>query len=301
MDAPFGVRSPPAARDELVVGERVRDPVRVLVLVPGRARALPSSPRSRRTASSGPAAARIASRSAAASSRPGSSSRVAPAPSRTPCRVAGAPEISGASVASAASVAASAAGAVTAATGRSRQKLARRAVPPATRGATAGGGAGAAERGVARRSPPVRHPPRRRVAAVGNDDSRNGPGEHRGPGVQGEAGDPGELAVGGAGQLLLDGHEGQPPGLEALDGDELEQVPRAVQGRPAAMGDRTVDQADGRVPADGPPVRDGADPAARLAVVVDGQRQVDPLGELVKGPAWFLHAPMVTVLYDSVN
>jgi hypothetical protein len=36
-------------------------------------------------------------------------------------------------------------------------------------------------------------------------------------------------------------------------------------------------------------------------VVVDGQRQVDPLGELVKGPAWFLHAPMVTVSYDSVN
>ena len=134
-----------------------------------------------------------------------------------------------------------------------------------------------------------------------DDASRNAPGEHRGPGVQGEAGDPGELAVGGAGQLLLDGHEGQPPGLEALDGDELEQVPRAVQGRPAAMGDRTVDQADGRVPADGPPVRDGADPAARLAVVVDGQRQVDPLGELVKGPAWFLHAPMMTVSYDSVN
>jgi hypothetical protein len=109
------------------------------------------------------------------------------------------------------------------------------------------------------------------------------------------------LGVGGAGQLLLDGDQGQSPGLQALDGDELEQVPRTVEGRPAAMRDRTVDQPDGRVPADGPPVRDVPDPAARLAGVVDGQRRVHPLGELVKGPAWLLHAIMVTVLYDSVK
>ena len=152
----------------------------------------------------------------------------------------------------------------------------------------------------ARRSQPVRRP-HRRVVAVGHGRNRNGTGARRGPGTRGDAGDLGEPAVGGAGQLLLDGDQGQPPGLEALDGDELEQVPGAVQRRPAAVGDRTVDQADGRVPADGPPVRDGADPAAWLAVVVDGQRHVDPLGELVKGPAWLLHAVIVTVSYDSVK
>jgi hypothetical protein len=98
-------------------------------------------------------------------------------------------------------------------------------------------------------------------------------------------GDPGELGVGGAGQLLLDGDQGQPLGLEALDGDELEQVPRPVQGRPAPVGERPVDQADGRVPADGPPVGHGPDPAAGLAAVADRQGGVDPLGELVKVPA----------------
>jgi hypothetical protein len=109
------------------------------------------------------------------------------------------------------------------------------------------------------------------------------------------------LGVGGAGQLPLDDDQGQPLGLEALDGDELEQVPWAVQGRAAPMGDRTVDQADGRVPADYSPVRDGAHPATGLAVVVDGQCRVDPLGELVKSPARFLHAAIVTVSYDSVK
>ena len=226
--------------------ERARVRRSGLVRAPGPA----ASPRSRRMASSGPAASRIASRSAAARSRSGSSSRVAPAPSRTPCRVAG-PRRPGPAGRAAT---ASAAGGLGAAAGRSRQKLARRAVPPATQG------------GDGRRL-------------------------RRGPGALGEAGDPGELGVGGAGQLPLDGDQGQPLGLETLDGDELEQVPLAVQGGPAAMGDRTVDQADGRVPADGPPVRDGTHPAAGLAVVVDGQRHVDPLGELVKGPAWFLHVP----------
>jgi hypothetical protein len=67
------------------------------------------------------------------------------------------------------------------------------------------------------------------------------------------------------------------------------------------MGDRTVDQADGRVPADGPPVGHGPDPAAGLALVVDGQGVVDPLGELVKGPALFLHAGMMTLSYNSVK
>ena len=116
-----------------------------------------------------------------------------------------------------------------------------------------------------------------------------------------EAGDPLELGVGGAGQLLLNGDQGEAPGLEALDGDELEEVARPVEGGAASVRERAVDQPDGRVPADGPPVRDVADASARLAVVVDGQRGVDPLGELVKRPAWFLHEHMMTVSYDSVK
>jgi hypothetical protein len=114
-----------------------------------------------------------------------------------------------------------------------------------------------------------------------------------GGGAGGEAGDPCELGVGGAGQLPLDVDQGQSPGLEALDGDELEQVPGAVQGRPAAMGDRTVDQADGRVPADGPPVGNGADPPARLPAVVHRQGGIDPLRELVKRPLLLVHAGYV--------
>ena len=114
-------------------------------------------------------------------------------------------------------------------------------------------------------------------------------------------GDPGELGVGGAGQLLLDGDQGQALGLEALDGDELEEVAGAVQGRPAAMGDRTVDQADGGVPADGPPVGNGPDPPAGLPGVAHRQGGVDPLRELVKRPTWFLHAAIVTLSYDTVN
>ena len=105
-----------------------------------------------------------------------------------------------------------------------------------------------------------------------------------------EAGDPCELGVGGPGQFPLDVDQGQAAGLEAFDGDELEQVPWAVQGRPAAMGDRTVDQADGRVPADGPPVGNGPDPPAGLPGVAHRQGGVDPLRELVKRPTWFLHA-----------
>jgi hypothetical protein len=114
-------------------------------------------------------------------------------------------------------------------------------------------------------------------------------------------GHPCELGVGGAGQLLLDGDQGQALGLEALDGDELEEMAEAVQGRPSAMGDRTVDQPDGRVPADGPPVGNGADPPAGLPSVVHRQGGVDPLRELVKRPAWFLHELMVTLSYDTVN
>jgi hypothetical protein len=114
-------------------------------------------------------------------------------------------------------------------------------------------------------------------------------------------GDPCQLSVGRAGQLLLDGDQGQALGLEALDGDELEEVAETVQGRPPAMGDRTVDQPDSRVPADGPPVRNGADPPAGWPWVVHRQGGIDPLRELVKRPAWFLHDLMLTLSCDTVN
>jgi hypothetical protein len=63
----------------------------------------------------------------------------------------------------------------------------------------------------------------------------------------------------------------------------------------------TVDQPDGGVPADRTPVGNHADPAARLAVVVDRQGGVDPLAQLVKRPWGFTHAAILTLLYDSVN
>ena len=67
---------------------------------------------------------------------------------------------------------------------------------------------------------------------------------------------------------------GQRPALrlEALDSDELEQMPRPVERRATPHGAGPVDEADGRVPADDPAVGHLGDPPVGCANVADRER-----------------------------
>ena len=165
----------------------------VPALAPGRRRCpvRAAEPRSRSADSSGLAASRLARTSAASSSRPGSSRRVAPSPAgslagsrshRRRCRCAG---IGGDDVVT---------GARLSGEGGDRGGGLLPPEPGSPRGGSAPDPGNAGRRscgGSLDRRLPTRPGP----IAVGNGR---------------EVGDPGELGVGGAGQLLLDGDQAAP-------------------------------------------------------------------------------------------
>ena len=224
----------------------------------------PPSPRSRSAGQQRPGGVEDRPRSAASSSRPGSSSRVAPSPSRIPCRVAiprrrslrsGSVE----TMWSPARVSPVQAG--------SRRRARRRQNPAGRAAARARPGTPVAVR-----------------AAVADRRLPTGPGPIA---VGTGGGDPGELSVAPASSCWM-ATRGSPLAwrrLTATSWSRCRGPYRAVlPGRPdGRSGPMVVYQRMARRSGTAP------DPAARLAVVVDGQRRVDPLGELVKGPALILH------------
>ena len=76
----------------------------------------------------------------------------------------------------------------------------------------------------------------------------------------------------------------RPCAWRRLIGDQLEEVPRPVEGRATAHGTRSVDDADGRVPADDPAVGHLRDPPVGCANVAHGERFRNSSGQLIERP-----------------
>jgi hypothetical protein len=99
----------------------------------------------------------------------------------------------------------------------------------------------------------------------------------------------------GAEQLGLDLGETAPLRLAALDGDELGDVARAVQGGAPAHPGRPVEQADRGVPPNGPPVGHLADATVRRARVVGRAERIrHPGDQFVESPLR-RHAQTITL------
>jgi hypothetical protein len=72
--------------------------------------------------------------------------------------------------------------------------------------------------------------------------------------------------------------------LAALDRHDLEEVALPVESRAAAEPERAVDQADRRIPPDGPGVGHLTDPTVRRAHVVGGERVRHSSRQLIQRP-----------------